>query len=77
MGAKFPYTCKVISSGLQFTPVTIDYDNRTVYRQIGQSSGSGEWYDFDELIFEKNKDFIELDLMGQRKSKLNQLNNIS
>ena len=59
---KYPYKCKVIDGGLEFIPTIIDYDLRQIYHQIGQTSDSGEWFDFDEVIFKANKKFSGINL---------------
>ena len=46
--------CIVTRLELEFTPTIINYDDKQVWRQIGQTSESGEWYDFDEVTFKTN-----------------------
>ena len=54
---RFPYECEVKLTGETFTPILIDYDNEMVWRQIGQGSENGDWYDFDDVYFKKNHFF--------------------
>jgi len=42
------------------------------YQQIGQSSDSGEWWSFDELTFEKNDEWVCLNVL-ERDKKINDL----
>ena len=60
MNTKFPYKCIVKESARDFTPIMIDYDSQMVWWQKGQASDNGEWLSFDEVIFIKNDDFIDL-----------------
>ena len=60
MNTKFPYKCIVKESAREFIPITIDYDSKMVWWQKGQASDNGEWLSFDEVIFIKNDDFIDL-----------------
>jgi hypothetical protein len=61
---KYPYNCeyKVKSYGINptFTPTRIDYENQMVWHQKGQSSGNGEWIDFEDIIFTRNLQFKNL-----------------
>jgi len=57
---KFPYECIIKETKEEFVPTIIDYDNQQVWNQTAQTSESGEWYSFDEVIFKKNKNFKEL-----------------
>lgn len=54
---RFPYSCRIIATGKKFTPTMIDYDNQMAWNQKGQASGNGEWFGFDELMFDYNPDF--------------------
>lgn len=60
MKTKFPYKCIVKESARDFTPIIIDYDSQMVLWQKGQASDNSEWLGFDEVIFIKNNDFIDL-----------------
>jgi len=61
---KYPYECeyKVKSYGINstFIPTRIDYENQMVWHQKGQSSGNGEWIDFEDVIFTRNPQFKNL-----------------
>lgn len=57
---QFPYECIIKETKRNFIPMMIDYENESVWNQKGQSSENGEWYSFDEVIFIKNNEFIEL-----------------
>jgi hypothetical protein len=57
---KFPYECTEISSGRTFIPTMINYENQMVWRQNGQASDNGEWLYFEEVVFKKNPNFVEL-----------------
>lgn len=55
----YPYICvyKTEGQSFSFIPTMIDYMNKQVYRQIGQTSDSGEWFAFDEVEFIQIKQF--------------------
>jgi len=55
---RFPYECTVLDTEEKFLPTRIDYENRQVWRQIGQASDSGQWYDYDEIELEWNPFFL-------------------
>lgn len=60
MKTKFPYECIVKKTGKKFIPIIIDYDNKQVLWQHGQTSDGGEWLDFTEVLFSKIESFIDL-----------------
>ena len=57
---KFPYICKLTENGKEFVPTMIDYDGREVWCPGFKADENGEWCDFDEVTFEKNKKFKDL-----------------
>jgi len=57
---KYPYKCVIKNTGDKFIPIMIDYDNKQIWRQNGQASENGEWIDFDNVEFFKNRNFIDL-----------------
>ena len=47
---------------MTFTPTLIDYENEQVWRQIGQASGNGEWFGFDDVNFMNIETFSDLSI---------------
>ena len=60
MNTKFPYECVIKETGKRFIPILIDYMNKLVQWQKGQSSDNGEWLDFEDVEFFKIETFIDL-----------------
>lgn len=60
MNTKFPYKCVILKTKETFYPTLIDYDNEMVWHKLGQSSGNGIWYDFENVVLFSNPDFIDL-----------------
>lgn len=56
----YPYECVIKETGRVFTPILIDYENKSLWWQKGQASENGEWVSFEDVIFIKNVNFIEL-----------------
>lgn len=54
---QFPFTARHLQTGETFVPTQIDYANRQVWHQKGQSSDNGEWIDFDEVQLTPNPFF--------------------
>jgi len=52
---KFPVKATIIETGTVFLVTMIDFDNECVFRTIAQN-GTGEWFDFDEVIIEYDCD---------------------
>jgi len=55
---KFPFLFRIRHNGSTFLPTMIDFDNRTAYRQIGQASGNGEWWDFNDCDISINPQYL-------------------
>lgn len=53
----YPYIATHKDEGFTFTPTMMDFVGQSAYRQIGQTSDSGEWISFDDLTIEANPYF--------------------
>lgn len=47
---KCEYRAWIKSENRMFYPTMIDFDNECAWNQIAQTSESGEWYSFDDII---------------------------